>query len=61
MRVNFSWQKAQERKEAVRKIPEQIILTEVRRMVEEMQALNKKLEETVSSIFTKILKFRNFD
>ncbi|KAF9613653.1 hypothetical protein IFM89_009541 [Coptis chinensis] len=37
---------AQERKAALRKIPEQTILTEVRRMVEEMQTLNKKLEET---------------
>ncbi|XP_028773667.1 uncharacterized protein LOC114730723 [Neltuma alba] len=43
-------QQAQERKEAVRKIPEQIILSEVRRMVEEMQALNKKLEETEATI-----------
>lgn len=40
---------AEERKAAVRKIPEQMILSEVRRMVEEMQALNKKLEDTVSS------------
>ncbi|XP_054783175.1 uncharacterized protein LOC129290436 [Prosopis cineraria] len=41
---------AQERKEAVRKIPEQIILFEVRRMVEEMQSLDKKLEETEATI-----------
>lgn len=34
----------------LRKIPEQAILSEVRRMVEEMQALNRKLEETVSLI-----------
>uniref|UniRef100_A0A3Q7HRX6 Uncharacterized protein n=1 Tax=Solanum lycopersicum TaxID=4081 RepID=A0A3Q7HRX6_SOLLC len=39
-------QQAEERKAAVRKIPEQMILSEVRRMVEEMQALNKKLEDT---------------
>lgn len=43
---------AEERKAAVRKIPEQMILSEVRRMVEEMQALNKKLEDTVSSQFS---------
>lgn len=43
---------AQERKAALRKIPEQAILAEVRRMVEEMQNLNKKLEETVSFGFT---------
>lgn len=42
---------AEERKAALRKIPEQVILSEVRRMVEEMQSLNKKLEETVSSRF----------
>ncbi|KAF7138106.1 hypothetical protein RHSIM_Rhsim07G0118700 [Rhododendron simsii] len=42
-------QHAEERKAAVRKIPEQIILTEVRRMVEDMQAMNRKLEETVDN------------
>lgn len=42
---------AQERKVALRKIPEKAILSEVRRMVEEMQNLNKKLEETVSYTF----------
>uniref|UniRef100_A0A6N2KCD4 Uncharacterized protein n=1 Tax=Salix viminalis TaxID=40686 RepID=A0A6N2KCD4_SALVM len=36
---------AQERKEALRKIPEQFILSEVRRMVEEMQNVNKKIDE----------------
>ncbi|KAH0645808.1 hypothetical protein KY284_033692 [Solanum tuberosum] len=41
---------AEERKAAVRKIPEQMILSEVRRMVEEMQALNKKLEDTETAI-----------
>lgn len=40
---------AQERKEALRKIPEQFILSEVRRMVEEMQNLNKKIDEIVST------------
>jgi hypothetical protein len=44
----FRCVQAQERKAALRKIPEQAILGEVRRMVEEMQTLNKKLEETVS-------------
>ncbi|PON97869.1 IIIB transcription factor [Trema orientale] len=41
---------AEERKAALRKIPEQAILAEVRRMVEEMQTLNKKLEETEAAI-----------
>ncbi|CAI0397108.1 unnamed protein product [Linum tenue] len=41
-------QQAEEKKLALRKLPEQTILTEVRAMVEDMQALNKKLEETVS-------------
>ena len=35
----------------MRKVPEQAILAEVRRMVEEMQTLNKKLEETVRYSF----------
>ncbi|KAL2546147.1 hypothetical protein Fot_15380 [Forsythia ovata] len=43
-------QQAQERKAGIRKVPEQIILSEVRRMVEEMQALNKKLDETEAVI-----------
>jgi len=43
-------QQSEERKAAVRRIPEQIILTEVRRMVEDMQAMNKKLEETEAAI-----------
>jgi len=53
--------KAQARRAAINKVPEQVILSEVRRMVEEMQALNKKLEETVSCIIRekyKIGKFR---
>ncbi|KAL0552980.1 hypothetical protein IC582_006859 [Cucumis melo] len=41
---------AEERKAAIRKMPEQAILGEVRRMVEEMQTLNKTLEETESAI-----------
>ncbi|XP_022931800.1 uncharacterized protein LOC111438069 isoform X3 [Cucurbita moschata] len=41
---------AEERKVAIRKVPQQAILGEVRRMVEEMQTLNKKLEETESAI-----------
>ncbi|KAG8388163.1 hypothetical protein BUALT_Bualt02G0097300 [Buddleja alternifolia] len=43
-------QQAQEKKAALNKAPEQIILSEVRRMVEEMQSLNKKLEETEAAI-----------
>ncbi|OIV95412.1 hypothetical protein TanjilG_06281 [Lupinus angustifolius] len=43
-------QQVQERKVAVNKVPEQLILSEVRRMVEEMQALNKKLDETEAAI-----------
>ncbi|GAB4857403.1 hypothetical protein Ancab_015312 [Ancistrocladus abbreviatus] len=43
-------QSAEKRKEALKRIPEQIILTEVRRMVEEMQNLNKSPEETEAAI-----------
>ncbi|MBA0689586.1 hypothetical protein Goari_007309 [Gossypium aridum] len=43
-------QQAQARKAALRKIPEQTVLQEVRRMVEDMQALNKRLEETEAAI-----------
>ncbi|KAG6423775.1 hypothetical protein SASPL_114178 [Salvia splendens] len=39
-------QQAEVRKAALNKVPEQIILSEVRKMVQEMQALNKKLEDT---------------
>lgn len=42
--------KAEERKAALKKIPEQVILSEVRRMVEEMQSVNKKLEEMEAAI-----------
>lgn len=41
------WQ-AQVRKAALNRVPEQIILSEMRKMVQDMQAMNKKLEETVS-------------
>ncbi|WJZ82537.1 hypothetical protein VitviT2T_002290 [Vitis vinifera] len=41
---------AQERKAALRRIPEKAILSEVRHMVEEMQTLNRKLEETEAAI-----------
>ncbi|KAG4990859.1 hypothetical protein AAZX31_09G074500 [Glycine max] len=43
-------QQAQARRAAINKVPEQVILSEVRRMVEEMQALNKKLEETEAAV-----------
>uniref|UniRef100_A0A1D1Z734 Cortactin-binding protein 2 n=1 Tax=Anthurium amnicola TaxID=1678845 RepID=A0A1D1Z734_9ARAE len=43
-------EQAQARKEALRKIPEQAILAEVRRMVEEMQAVQRKFEETEAAI-----------
>ncbi|KAJ8432443.1 hypothetical protein Cgig2_027740 [Carnegiea gigantea] len=41
---------AQERKEAVKRIPEQLILSEVRKMVEEMQNLNKRLQDMEADI-----------
>lgn len=50
LQVEKHLQQAQERKATLRKVPEQVILSEVRRMVEEMQALNKRLEETESAI-----------
>ncbi|KAL0429677.1 UNVERIFIED_CONTAM: hypothetical protein Sradi_0593700 [Sesamum radiatum] len=43
-------QQAQQKKAALKQVPEQIILSEVRRMVEDMQSLNKKLEETEAAI-----------
>ncbi|XP_057976729.1 uncharacterized protein LOC131163921 [Malania oleifera] len=43
-------EQAQQRKAALRRVPEQVILAEVRRMVEEMQSLNRKLEETEAAI-----------
>lgn len=41
---------AERRKAEIRKIPEQLILSEVRQMVEEMQAVNKQLEDTEVAI-----------
>lgn len=41
---------AERRKAEIRKIPEQLILSEVRQMVEEMQAVNKQLEDTETAI-----------
>ncbi|XP_050378293.1 uncharacterized protein LOC126795507 [Argentina anserina] len=50
----FKWEKrlqqAEERRLAIKKLPEQTILSEVRRMVEGMQNLNKQLEETEAAI-----------
>uniref|UniRef100_A0A0E0NF46 Uncharacterized protein n=1 Tax=Oryza rufipogon TaxID=4529 RepID=A0A0E0NF46_ORYRU len=42
--------RAQAKKEELRKQPEQIILSEVRQMVQQMQALNQQLEETETAI-----------
>ncbi|KAL4180067.1 hypothetical protein AMTRI_Chr13g123350 [Amborella trichopoda] len=50
MQLRKRLQLAQERKEALRRMPEQSILTEVRRMVEEMQNVNRKLDETEAAI-----------
>ncbi|KAM0058341.1 hypothetical protein Hdeb2414_s0005g00169131 [Helianthus debilis subsp. tardiflorus] len=41
---------AERKKAEIRKIPEQLILSEVRQMVEEMQAVNKQLEDTEAAI-----------
>ncbi|KAH6806739.1 transcription factor IIIB [Perilla frutescens var. frutescens] len=43
-------QQAEARKAALNKVPEQIILSEVGKMVQDMQAMNKKLEETEMAI-----------
>ncbi|KAK9275763.1 hypothetical protein L1049_023032 [Liquidambar formosana] len=43
-------QQAEARKAALKRIPEQIILSELRRMVGDMQSLNKKLDETEAAI-----------
>ncbi|CAL9110020.1 uncharacterized protein LOC135588564 isoform X2 [Musa acuminata AAA Group] len=43
-------EQAQARKADLRTIPEQVILSEVRRMVEQMQALNRQLVETEAAI-----------
>ncbi|XP_009371050.2 uncharacterized protein LOC103960317 [Pyrus x bretschneideri] len=50
LEVEKPLKEATARKLALRKIPEQTILSEVRRMVEEMQTLNRKLEETEAQI-----------
>ncbi|GMJ06088.1 hypothetical protein like AT4G17010 [Hibiscus trionum] len=50
LQIEKHLQQAQARKAALRNIPEQIVLQEVRRMVEDMQALNKRLEETEAAI-----------
>ncbi|KAL4570530.1 hypothetical protein LXL04_026186 [Taraxacum kok-saghyz] len=41
---------AEKKKAEIRKIPEQLILSEVRQMVEEMKAVNKQLEDTETAI-----------
>ncbi|KAJ3675183.1 hypothetical protein LUZ60_004225 [Juncus effusus] len=43
-------QRAQAKKKEIEKAPDQVILSEVRRMVEEMQNLNKQLDETEARI-----------
>ncbi|KAL1194621.1 hypothetical protein V5N11_031444 [Cardamine amara subsp. amara] len=43
-------QQAQQRKAEINKLPEQIVLSEVRRMVEQMQNLNKQIENTEAQI-----------
>lgn len=43
-------EKAQAKKAELRRDPEKLILSEVRRMVEEMQSLNRRLEETEAAI-----------
>lgn len=43
-------EQAQVRKAALNRVPEQIILSEMRKMVQDMQEMNKKLEETEAAI-----------
>ncbi|KAJ0236753.1 Uncharacterized protein HA466_0254520 [Hirschfeldia incana] len=43
-------QEAQQRKAEINRLPEKIVLSEVRRMVEEMQNLNKQIENTEARI-----------
>lgn len=43
-------ERAQAKKAELRRDPEKLILSEVRRMVEEMQSLNRRLEETEAAI-----------
>ncbi|XP_057718297.1 uncharacterized protein LOC130932868 [Arachis stenosperma] len=49
-RLENHLQQAQARKAAINKVPEQIILSEVRRMIQDMQALNKQLEQAEATI-----------
>ena len=49
-RLENHLQQAQARKAAINKVPEQIILSEVRRMIQDMQALNKRLEQAEATI-----------
>ncbi|KAK9142562.1 hypothetical protein Syun_011962 [Stephania yunnanensis] len=44
--IGYILSQAQARKEALRKIPEQAILAEVCRIIEEMHTLNRKLDKT---------------
>jgi hypothetical protein len=46
---------AQARKEEVRKHPEQVILSEVRQVVQQMQALKQHFEEAVRHCTTNLL------
>ncbi|KAF5734243.1 hypothetical protein HS088_TW16G00690 [Tripterygium wilfordii] len=50
LQIEAHLRQAKERKEALRRIPEQTVLAEVRRMVEEMQTVNRRLEETEAAI-----------
>ncbi|KAL3835414.1 hypothetical protein ACJIZ3_010150 [Penstemon smallii] len=50
LQIQQRLEQAQKRKADIEKVPEQIILTEVRRMVEDMKSMNKKLEETEAAI-----------
>lgn len=43
---------AQQKKAEINRLPEKIILSEVRRMVDEMQNLNKQIENTVGLLLT---------
>uniref|UniRef100_A0A7N0VHS2 Uncharacterized protein n=1 Tax=Kalanchoe fedtschenkoi TaxID=63787 RepID=A0A7N0VHS2_KALFE len=43
-------QQAEAKKAAISKVPEQIILSEVRQMVEHMQSVNKQIDETETAI-----------
>ncbi|CAN6988160.1 hypothetical protein IGI04_001855 [Brassica rapa subsp. trilocularis] len=43
-------QQAQQRKAEINRLPEKVVLSEVRRMVEQMQNLNKQIENTEAQI-----------